>query len=92
MLDITSALSRAADFLADSARAWPDLEVRIMPEEAFVHGGRLVVPYNTAAFLDRGDKGKMLAGNMPIAVDLANGSCHYCTMDEVLEFIDLDLL
>jgi len=85
MLDTQTALAAAAAYLAEENGPWPN-RVQLMPERAVVHGGELVVPWNSVAFIE-GDEDAELAGNHPIAVDLETGRCRDVDIDEYLSLV-----
>jgi hypothetical protein len=87
MLDRAEALKAAADFLERESREWiPSHPVRTMPDRAVTDGPVLIVPYNSVALLDHGDKDAELAGNMPIRVDLITGECRQLDIIEVVGY------
>jgi hypothetical protein len=88
MLDEEAALRCAADFLAARSILWPASNVRLIPESAFVDGIHLVVAYNSVAFLDEGEEGAELGGNMPVRVDLEIGECQFISMIDFLDYMD----
>lgn len=88
MLDQEAALRCSADFLAACSILWSASNVRLIAESAFIDGGHLVVAYNTIAFLDDGEEGAELGGNMPIRVDLESGECQFISMIDFLDYMD----
>jgi hypothetical protein len=92
MLTVEEALQRAAEFLAAESASWESSAVRIIPEDAFVERGRLIVPYDHVEYLDEGREGMRLAGNDPIAVDLETGSSTYVSPEEAEDLMDRGLL
>ncbi|MEU1867832.1 hypothetical protein [Streptomyces gardneri] len=92
MLEQAQAMERAAAFLAEASRTWQANSVRIIQEDCFVDKGRLIAPYNTTDYLDRGVDGAQLAGNLPIVVDLQTGGCSFISWEEAEDFMDRDML
>lgn len=88
MLSLREALDKAALYLADNCAGLRPEDVRVMHEAAYVDGAQAVVPYNHVGFLDGGQRGKQLLGNIPIVVDLTSGACRLMTWDEF--FADMD--
>ncbi|MFI5911661.1 hypothetical protein [Dactylosporangium sp. NPDC051541] len=87
MLDRAEALKIAAAFLERDAQEWTTKhEVRTIPDSAFTDGPFLIVPYNSVALLDHGDRSAQLAGNAPIRVDLATGECDLLDVIEVIGY------
>jgi hypothetical protein len=66
--------------------------VRLLKESSFVDGDKLVVSYNSVAFLDEGDGGAALGGNNPIEADLNSGACRFISMMEALDYMDRGLI
>ncbi|MFB7609895.1 hypothetical protein [Streptomyces gardneri] len=92
MLEQAQAVELAAAFLAEESRTWQANSVRIIEEDCFVDKGRLIAPYNTTDYLDRGVDGARLAGNLPVVVDLQTGGCLFIGWEEAEDFMDRDLL
>ncbi|MEU3480858.1 hypothetical protein ACI2LO_31020 [Streptomyces sp. NPDC033754] len=92
MLEQAQAMERAAAFLAEQSRTWQANSVRIIQEDCFVDKDRLIAPYDTTDYLDRGVDGAQLAGNLPIAVDLQAGGCSFISWAEADDFMDRDML
>lgn len=84
MLSMKEALDAAAVFLAQDGESWDPQTMRIAQERAFIEDGHAVVTYNSRTFLDEGQKGAWLLGNLPVRVDLATGACQYMTILEAL--------
>ncbi|WP_260333449.1 hypothetical protein [Streptomyces beigongshangae] len=93
MLDRKEAERRAAEFLAAESASWgPSSPVRLIPEYCFVDGGRFIALYDHVDYLDHGREDMQLGGNLPIAVDLASGSCRFTDWDEMDDFAVRGLL
>ncbi|MFI1170144.1 hypothetical protein [Streptomyces melanogenes] len=92
MLDRREAQERAAAFLAEQSQSWPSSNVRIISQDCFVEGERFIAPYDRIEFLDDGDEYSRLAGNLPICVDLATGTCSFITWAKADEYMEHDLL
>lgn len=82
----------AAGFLSAESKSWMSSDVRVMTEDSFVDGNRLIAPFDHVDYLDRGREDMQLAGNLPIAVELDTGKCSFITWEETEEFMDRGLL
>ncbi|MEU6604036.1 hypothetical protein ABZ922_03005 [Streptomyces shenzhenensis] len=81
------------EFLAEESKTWGSSSpVRIIPEYCFVDAGQFIAPYDHVGYLDHGNEDMQLGGNLPVAVDLATGSCRFTDWDEVDDFAERDLL
>ncbi|MEV4920929.1 hypothetical protein AB0K47_29495 [Streptomyces tirandamycinicus] len=93
MLDREQAERRAAEFLDDQSKSWgPSSAVRLIPEYCFIDGGRFIAPYDHVDYLDHGREDMQLGGNLPIAVDLTDGSCRFIDWEEAEDFMERELL
>lgn len=87
MLDREAGLAAAAEFLAAHYRDYPEADpVRTDPEEAFVDGSVLIVPWNSVAALEGGGELTELGGNMSIRVDLETGQCRFLRLAEISDY------
>ncbi len=91
VLSNEDALVRAQSFLSQQGEQWAR-EFRLMPETSFVHEGVFVIQFDSAKFLETGNSDDRLGGNMPIKVDLSDGSCSFSTLKEVYSFRQLGLI
>ncbi|MEC3992107.1 YrhB domain-containing protein [Actinacidiphila sp. DG2A-62] len=78
------ALEAAAVFLEQNCGGWDPNTMRLQPERARIENGHVFVPWNARAFLDEGQHGKALLGNMPVLVDPVTGACRFMTLEEVM--------
>ncbi|MCC3770720.1 hypothetical protein [Streptomyces sp. UNOC14_S4] len=92
MLDRKGAQEQAERFLAERAQNWPSSNVRLILEYCFIEGDRYIAPYDNVEFLDGGNEGAQLGGNLPVCVDLGTGECGFITWDEAFDFMDRGLL
>ncbi|WP_103531753.1 hypothetical protein [Streptomyces sp. SM11] len=93
MLDKREAERGAEEFLASASRSWgPSSNVRIIAEYCFIEGGQYIAPYDHVAYLDHGREDMQLGGNLPVAVDVATGSCRFIDWDEAEALMDRGLL
>lgn len=92
MVDKEEALRHAGEFLKAHSANWPTSQVRLDTRSSFIDANQLVVMYNSTAYLDEGQEGAALGGNLPIRVDLATGECEFITMDDVFDYMDRGLI
>ncbi|MFB6815522.1 hypothetical protein ACFCV8_13380 [Streptomyces sp. NPDC056347] len=93
MLDREEAERGAAEFLAAESRSWgPSSRVRIIPEYCFTDRGWFIAPYDHVDYLDHGREDMQLGGNLPVAVDLTNGSCRFIDWEEADDLMERGLL
>jgi hypothetical protein len=88
MIDRIVAKRIAADFLSRKSVNWSN-SVRIDDSSTFEDGeGNLIVGYNSVDFLDNGNEGAVLGGNLPICVQLSTGDCRFISLDEFFAYIN----
>ncbi|MFE2910834.1 hypothetical protein [Kitasatospora indigofera] len=91
-MDQTAALNLADSYLKTRSLDWDAPPVRLIRESSFIDGKFLIVQFNSIAFLDRGEIGEMLGGNMPIRVDLNSGNCELIKMVDLIDYMDRGLI